>query len=587
MRSRALWSLGVASVACLGACQAVLNFEDFSAAGGPGGGSAGRGGNGSGGSAGRVSGGSGPAAGEAGTPELGTGGDTSAAGGAPSGGGNGGENTRGTTGVACDRTAACDDGLVCLYGYCRPSCEDDTDCGQDSVCLFRTETGGGCRLDAETCSAGSCDNADLVCGIDGTCRIACSAEDSCDSPTQRCIAGTCVSTVGQGAGAWDCAGAADGELACDGKKLSVCNVLGPGLATIHGCPSAALCEASVPDDPSYDAKHPPECVPGCDAGQRYCDGSTLLTCNDQGSGPLDAGEDCASEGLCDASLAADSTTCLEPACASGETRCSGGETDLVAQACSADGTAFEDASVCKGSSTPQCNPGTGACIALDVDATEVSMADYVSWAETVSDPSALAQAHGCAWNDELGPDTTCLGMPGVACTGSSCQSPAVCVDWCDAFAYCQAHGRRLCGRIGGGMTPYDRADDPGTSQWMNACSAGGQYVYSAATTPGADANACAYAGNSSGSYPGGTHALCSPPAPGYAAFHDLSGNVEEWEDSCEAEVTAASASATDACHTRGGSFASAVGKLACAALPSIAHARGDVAPTLGFRCCGD
>jgi formylglycine-generating enzyme required for sulfatase activity len=168
-----------------------------------------------------------------------------------------------------------------------------------------------------------------------------------------------------------------------------------------------------------------------------------------------------------------------------------------------------------------------------------------------------------------------------------CDAPVVCVDWCDAYAYCEAQGRRLCGRIGGGMTPYDRATDPGQSQWMNGCTAGGQYEWSGGSSPmQSDGEPCWYAGLSNGApYDVGTHSACQSPSPNYASLSDFSGNVEEWEDSCER--TATTGDASDACNTRGGSVASDTpANVRCDALPSIRHARSDVSPTLGFRCCG-
>src|SRR6185437_5545544 len=103
--------------------------------------------------------------------------------------------------------------------------------------------------------------------------------------------------------------------------------------------------------------------------------------------------------------------------------------------------------------------------------------------------------------------------------------PVVCVDWCDAQAYCAWAGKRLCGAIGGG--PATTYGDPNESQWYNACSNGGttSFPYGNDYVAG-DCNGGATVA-AVGTTPG-CQGLTSP----YFGIFDMSGNVKEWEDHC-------------------------------------------------------
>jgi formylglycine-generating enzyme required for sulfatase activity len=148
------------------------------------------------------------------------------------------------------------------------------------------------------------------------------------------------------------------------------------------------------------------------------------------------------------------------------------------------------------------------------------------------------------------------------------------VDWCDAQAYCASVNKHLCGAIGGGSVPFTPATaftDATKSQWYNACSKGGAnaYPYSNTFTPGA----CNATGASI--TVGSDAATCTGGFPGLV---DMSGNVAEWEDCCDATVGTA-----DNCHARGGSFASQQVDLSCTA--GTTYARNTTDASLGFRCC--
>ena len=75
----------------------------------------------------------------------------------------------------------------------------------------------------------------------------------------------------------------------------------------------------------------------------------------------------------------------------------------------------------------------------------------------------------------------------------------------------------------------------------------------------------------------GSLANCVTSTAGYAGAYDLSGNVWEWEDSCDSTAQSAS------CYIRGGCFNAVSGSLACGV--NYGFARGGVYNSIGFRCC--
>ena len=63
----------------------------------------------------------------------------------------------------------------------------------------------------------------------------------------------------------------------------------------------------------------------------------------------------------------------------------------------------------------------------------------------------------------------------------------------------------------------------------------------------------------------------------YGGLHDLSGNVWEWENSCDGEAL------TDGCRMRGGASNSETRYLECDS--SYDRERNFASSSLGFRCC--
>lgn len=149
-----------------------------------------------------------------------------------------------------------------------------------------------------------------------------------------------------------------------------------------------------------------------------------------------------------------------------------------------------------------------------------------------------------------------------------------CIDWCDASAYCKWAGKRLCGKIGGGNIQQADEADPTKSEWFNACSKGGTLTY----PYGGTFNGAACNGQDNGvgdSVPVGSKETCEGS---FAGIFDLSGNLWEWEDSCDGNT-----GMMDWCRDRSGSFNYAGASLTCNAV--LGGTRSSALGFIGFRCC--
>ena len=231
---------------------------------------------------------------------------------------------------------------------------------------------------------------------------------------------------------------------------------------------------------------------------------------------------------------------------------------------------------CNGPSGPTMVPVRGGYC---MDATEVTWGDYGTWALTASqDPNfASSQPPECSWNTNPNPGAGMGCKVPVFVDGP--QYPVVCVDWCDARAYCTAQGKRLCGKIGGGSLGLAEYLDPAQSQWMNVCSSGGRYTYPYGDT--FTASQCHALGTSQ-AQPSKTlgYPTCQSTESGYLGVYDLSGNVAEWEDACNGSVGAG-----DKCRIRGGSFTETSERASCGADQAVTRDSG--VDYIGFRCCWD
>lgn len=213
-----------------------------------------------------------------------------------------------------------------------------------------------------------------------------------------------------------------------------------------------------------------------------------------------------------------------------------------------------------------------------IDRTEVTQGQYRSWLET--NPSTASQPSVCSWNTSFLPDAVCATGSPSTCQGAACADlPQACVDWCDAYAYCAAVGKRLCGKIGGGSNVYADYANATLSQWYAACTSDGAYAYPYGNTY--EPTACNGVDDGIerasvvGSLPG-----CRSPLDRFNGVYDLSGNLWEWEDSC-AETSGAS----DLCWFRGGSYGEGQPYLSCA--NASTYNRDAAVSDVGFRCCAE
>jgi len=197
-----------------------------------------------------------------------------------------------------------------------------------------------------------------------------------------------------------------------------------------------------------------------------------------------------------------------------------------------------------------------------IDSTEVTVRQYLEFL-AATNGEVGCQPRECAWNTSFAP------APGEVTSPSDL--PMHHVDWCDARAYCAWAGKRLCGRVGGGVLPHTSADDFDLSEWLIACGGPGYSWHPSLDASGEPAVEC---NDWSSSYrPAGS--TCEGSYPG---LFDMEGNVSEWIDSCSDTSGAA-----DTCATMGGNAVSNSSGDYCFTLGPLR--RDDRYSFHGFRCC--
>jgi formylglycine-generating enzyme required for sulfatase activity len=221
-----------------------------------------------------------------------------------------------------------------------------------------------------------------------------------------------------------------------------------------------------------------------------------------------------------------------------------------------------------------------------IDAREVTQAEYGDFL-TVAQTEAPEQSDECKWNSNFEPPTKAASDDspgGASCSGAldpvgHADEAVRCVDWCDARAYCEWAGKRLCGTVGAAPST-DRtalATSPTLTEWQYACTAGGRHALPYGDTYQKGRCADLAAGDVLKGRRGSS-ACASSEAP-FDKVRDLVGNVFEWTANCDAT--------SEHCVQQGGhDLGASSSSDSCASSGGWAYSH-ETHPEVGFRCCAD
>jgi formylglycine-generating enzyme required for sulfatase activity len=204
-----------------------------------------------------------------------------------------------------------------------------------------------------------------------------------------------------------------------------------------------------------------------------------------------------------------------------------------------------------------------------IDSTEVTNRQYQAF---LDEADLAKQPTGCAAiNPTFVPVNVEAPWPPVGRE----DFPVVNVDWCDAAAFCQWAGKRLCGAIGAVGLDSKQATMPALSRWAAACTRAG--TWKLPYGPDVKTGLC-NVGNPN--RPLHLTPVASLPGcqGGYDKVYDMVGNVEEWVDACHTDPARGETCAAVGAHYFDGESVADCGRMSEDKKTFAGYFRG-------FRCC--
>lgn len=201
--------------------------------------------------------------------------------------------------------------------------------------------------------------------------------------------------------------------------------------------------------------------------------------------------------------------------------------------------------------------------AFCIDQTEVSQGDYETFLARTDGGASAPRSKECEDDRDRVPSEE--WHPGEPFWR---RFPVIGVSYCDAWSYCHAAGKRLCGRRGGGALASADVGNAETNEWYRACSSAGTKTYPYGNQ--SVNNACATDNT--------LREVGQGCEGGYPGIFDMVGNAGEWVDACDVMFNG-----TPLCVMQGGHPTETFAK--CTTHQVLG--RNAKYPFAGIRCCAD